>query len=289
MSLIRTSWAAFGPTALFVLLWSAGALFAKWGLMHASAFAFLVLRFALALLIILPLAIRSGPLLPQRGTRLRVAVVGLSMVGCYAVFYLLALDHGLTPGVLATLLGAQPIVTLLAVERGFTPLRLAGLLLVLAGVGLVVADSILAARFSVVGVSFALMALACMTLGAIGQKSIREAPLRVLPLQYALSLVLCLALLPLQPLRVDWTWGLLASLLAMGGVISVAATLLLYRLIQRGNLVNVTSLFYLVPAGTATLDWLVFGNALAPAALAGMGAIVAGLVLVFRAPVGRRA
>ena len=35
------------------------------------------------------------------------------------------------------------------------------------------------------------------------------------------------------------------------------------RLIARGNLVNVTSLFYLVPAVTAVMDYLIFGNRLA--------------------------
>lgn len=99
-----------------------------------------------------------------------------------------------------------------------------------------------------------------------------------------MSLALCLALLPLQPARLEASWGLVASLFGMGVVISVAATLLLYRLIQRGNLVNVTSLFYLVPVGTALLDWLVLGNRLAPLAIAGMGTILLGLVLVFRAP-----
>jgi drug/metabolite transporter (DMT)-like permease len=35
---------------------------------------------------------------------------------------------------------------------------------------------------------------------------------------------------------------------------------------------------------TALLDWLVLGNRLAPLAIAGMGTILLGLVLVFRAP-----
>jgi len=68
----------------------------------------------------------------------------------------------------------------------------------------------------------------------------------------------------------------------MGLLISVAATLLLYRLIARGNLVNVTSLFYLVPAVTALMDYLVFGNVLPMLSLIGMLLIVLGLVLVFR-------
>ena len=70
----------------------------------------------------------------------------------------------------------------------------------------------------------------------------------------------------------------------MGLVVSVLATLLLYRLIARGNLVNVTSLFYLVPAVTAVMDYLIFGNRLAFLSLAGMALIVVGLGVVFRKP-----
>jgi drug/metabolite transporter (DMT)-like permease len=284
MTSISMRAAAFGPTALFVLLWSSGALFAKWGLAHASAFAFLSLRFALALAVLVAFAAWRGRLLPRRGTRLRVGLTGLVLVGFYSVTYLLALDHGVTPGVLATLLGVQPILTLAWTERPLALPRLAGLALALAGLAAVVYDSLAAARFGLPGLAFALTALACMTLGTILQKGSDQAPADVLPLQYGVSLLLCLALLPWTPVRVEWSLGLLASVGWLALVISVAATLLLYRLIQAGNLVNVSSLFYLVPAGTALLDWLVLGNSLQPLALAGMGAIVLGLVQVFRTP-----
>jgi drug/metabolite transporter (DMT)-like permease len=286
---LRISAAALGWPALFVLLWSSGALFARWGLVHASAFVFLSLRYGLALGVLAVLCWRAGQWLPAPGTRGHVARVGLVMIGAYSVCYLLALQHGLTPGVLATLLGVQPLLTLLIVERRFSAGRAVGLAVALGGLSLVVFDSLVLARFSAAGVGFALAALACMTAGAIGQKRIQQAPLAVLPLQNAASLVLCLALLPLQPARLEPAWGLAASLFGMGVVISVAATLLLYRLIQRGNLVNVTSLFYAVPAGTALLDWLVLGHRLAPLALAGMVAIVLGLALVFRAPLSKAA
>ena len=270
-------------TSLFVLLWSSGALFSKWGLAHAGAFVFLSLRFAIALAVLV--ALRRGAWLPRPGTVRQVAATGFLLVGCYSVCYLLALDHGVTPGVLATLLGAQPLLTLVATERPLSRRRIAGLLLALGGLALVVLDSLLAARFTPAGLLFALAALAAMTWGTLLQKRLDQGPLAVLPLQYAVALVLCAALLPWQPLRVEWSWGLAASVGWLALVISVAATLLLYRLIQRGNLVNVTSLFYLVPAGTALLDWLVLGNALPRAAIAGMAAIVAGLVVVYRAPV----
>lgn len=269
-------------TFVFVLLWSSGALFAQWGLAHASAFAFLSLRFGLALAVLSLLAWRRRQWLPRAGTRGRVALTGFVLVGCYSVFYLLALDHGMTPGALAAVLGVQPLLTLALTERPLSPLRIAGLLLALAGLAFVVGDSLLQARLGVAGVLAALVALAAMTWGTLLQKALDQAPLQVLPLQYAVALLVCIACLPFAEVRIAWSAGLAASVAWLALVISVAATLLLYRLLQRGNVVNVTSLFYLVPAGTALLDWLVQGNTLAPAALAGMAAIVGGLVLAFR-------
>jgi drug/metabolite transporter (DMT)-like permease len=88
-------------------------------------------------------------------------------------------------------------------------------------------------------------------------------------------------------MSVDVGWAFVVPLLWLGIVISVIAQLLFYRLMQRGNLVNVTSLFYLVPIVTAAMDAVWLGNRPAPLALAGMGAIVAGLALVFRTPADR--
>jgi drug/metabolite transporter (DMT)-like permease len=275
---------SYGPTGLFVLLWSSGALFARWGLDYASPFAFLLMRFALALAVLLVLA-RSWR--PAPGTASRVALTGALMIGGYSIFYLLALDAGVTPGVLATALGVQPVLTLLWVERGFSAMRLAGLGLALAGLVLVVFDSVALSGLGWSGMLFALASLACVTSGAILQKRSTASPLQVLPLQYAVSLALCAAFLPWQPMQVRPEPQLWLCVAWLGVVISVVATLLLYRLIQAGNLVNVTSLFYLVPVGTAVLDWLFLGNRLAPLALAGMAAIVAGLALVFRAPAAR--
>jgi len=47
--------------------------------------------------------------------------------------------------------------------------------------------------------------------------------------------------------------------------------------------VNVTSLFYLVPVVTVGMDYLFLGNQLSRTGLLGMGAILLGLALVFRA------
>ncbi|MEH6566817.1 MAG: DMT family transporter [Halopseudomonas sp.] len=278
----QLNWAAIGPTVLFVLLWSAGAIFSKWGLEHASAFAFLLLRFALACVALGLLALYRRRWWPQSGTRRQVALVGVLMTGGYTIFYLLSLDAGLTPGVLATVLGVQPILTLMLLERRASLLRVLGLVIALGGLTLVVLDSLLAARFTLLGIGLSLAALLCITLGSIFQKGIQQSPMDVLPLQYAIGLLMCALVAPFQPFEVGWTVGFVVPLLYMGVLISVGATLLLYRLIRMGNLVNVTSLFYLMPGCTALLDYLFLGNRMAALSLWGMGAIVLGLVLVFR-------
>ena len=277
------AYAPHGATALFVLLWSAGAIFSRLGLAHASPFAFLTFRFALALSVLIAIGLVRRRLLPARGTRRRVAVTGLLLVGGYTITYLLALEHGITPGVLATLLGVQPILTLLWVERRVSAARLAGLALALGGLVLIVAHSIALARFSWIGLSCAGAALLCMTSGAILQKRIAQSPADVLPLQYAVGFAACLVCVPFQPFTFELSVGFFVPLVYMGLVISVIATLLFYRLIAAGNLVNVTSLFYLVPPGTALLDYLWLGNRLSAASLIGMAGVLAGLALVFRA------
>lgn len=287
MTFLRNSWAAHGSTSLFVLLWGSGAIFSRWGLDHSSAFAILSLRFALALLVLLALGHWRKRLLPRPGTRRQVALTGLALIGGYSICYFLALEQGITPGVLATVLGVQPILTLLLVERRVSLARLGGLLLALAGLTLVVLPGLLGARLSLAGAGFALLALACMTGGAILQKRIDQAPHEVLPLQYLVSLVLCLAFVPFKPFEVEWVAGFVMPLLWLGLVISVGAQLLLYRLIQAGNLVNVTSLFYLVPVVTALMDLLLLGNALPLSGWLGMAAILAGLGLVFGGERGR--
>ncbi|WP_312360498.1 DMT family transporter [Stutzerimonas balearica] len=282
MKTIKTTWAAYGSTALFVLLWGSGAISSRWALDHSSAFAILTLRFALALVALLAIAALRRQFLPQPDSRRQVLVSGLALIGGYSICYFLALENGVTPGVLATVLGVQPILTLVLVERRFSAARLSGLLLALGGLALVVQQGLSGAGFSALGMLFALLALGCVTFGAILQKRIGQAPQQVLPLQYMASLLLCLLFVPFRPFEVDWVAGFVLPWLWLGLVISVGAQLLLYRLIQAGNLVNVTGLFYLVPVVTALLDHLLLGNALPLPGWVGMAIIFAGLGLAFR-------
>ncbi|QRY78857.1 DMT family transporter [Pseudomonas sp. PDNC002] len=283
ISFTRSSLAALASTSLFVLLWSSAAIISKWGLAHASPMVFLIARFSTALVALLILSPMIGLRWPRERKQVRYAVLtGLVMLGIYPIFYLMALDLHVTPGVIATVLGVQPMLTSFLLERRHSASRLGGLALGLIGLVMVVYQSIGLSGLTFAGLACCLLALLSITGGSILQKNIRENPLGTLPLQYIAGLVLCLAVAPFQPLHVEWNAAFILSALWMGLMVSVLATVLLYRMIAAGNLVNVTSLFYLVPAVTALMDYLVFGNRLSALGLLGMGLIVVGLMLVFR-------
>lgn len=185
---------------------------------------------------------------------------------------------------MATIMGVQPILTAVLMERSRSWTRLFGLSLGLTGLILVVYQGIGLGGMSLAGMVFGLLALASMTFGSIMQKRITDNPLGTLPVQYLAGLLLCSVFVPFQPFHAEMSTGFIVPVLWMGLVVSVLATFLLYRLIARGNLVNVTSLFYLVPAVTAVMDYLFFGNRLALLSLFGMLLIIIGLVFVFRKP-----
>ena len=69
-------------------------------------------------------------------------------------------------------------------------------------------------------------------------------------------------------------------------VLSLGAISLLLVLIRRGAATSVSSLMYLVPAVTAVMAWLMFGETLTVLAVAGMLVAVVGVALVTR-PAGR--
>ncbi len=282
MRLNKQMLASQSATSTFVLLWGSAAIFTRWGLDSASPIALLILRFATALFVLLLIAIFRRRLLLKHGTRKQVLLTGLLIIAGYSICYFKAMAHGVTPGLMATIMGIQPILTLCLLEKSLQKERLLGLLIALAGLILLVWKSLTMSFIAPIGIFFALAALICITFGAILQKNIQQAPTDVLPLQYVVSLLVCLFIVPFEHFEITWNSQLIISVLFLGILISVVAQLLLYRLLNQGNLVNVTSLFYLVPVVTALLDFLILKNKLPLAGLIGMIAILIGLTLVFK-------
>lgn len=244
MHVDRSQLASYTATSGFVLLWGSAAIFTRWGLDAASPMLLLICRSGIALCLLRGIAIFRHQLFPASEHRKKVILTGLLMIGGYSICYFQAMAHGVTPGLIATIMGIQPILTLCLLERKMHKTKFFGLSIALSGLVFLVWDSLSAAHIAPIGIGLALIALACMTFGAILQKDIHLHPAEVLPLQYMIGLLCCLLMLPFEQIHFTFNFHFIIAVLFLGILISVVAQFLLYKLLNSKNIVNVTSLFY---------------------------------------------
>lgn len=281
-------WVSMMP-GLFVLLWSTGFIGAKLGTPYAPPFTFLLLRFLVvgATLLVVALALRSP--WPAREAIGRLAIVGLLIHGCYLGGVFLAISLNVPAGMAALMVSLQPLTTAL-IAGPYLGERLRGrqwlgLILGLAGVALVVADKLAWREGDVAGVLACVVALLGITAGTLYQKR-HATGMNLVTGSFVQFAAAGLAMVPLvlifegQP--VAWTGDFVFALLWLSFVLSIGAITLLHLLIRRGAAAKVASLFYLTPAVTAVIAWMLFGETLSPLAIGGMLTAIFGVALVAR-------
>ncbi len=274
---------------VFVLLWSTGFIGAKLGMPHAEPFSFLALRFGLTSVgFFILIAVMRVKLPREPMIWLHAAVVGLLMHGTYLGGVFFAVDHGTSAGISALIVGMQPIFAaifagLLLNER-LSMRAWFGLALGFCGVVLVVwrqaGDS-----GGLPGILACVAALAAATAGVLYQKRFGGAiDLRFgSAVQFAAAALLMLALaIPTETMVIDWNAESIFAMAWLVIVLSFGAVTLLYVLIRQGAASKVSSLFYLVPPVVAVEGYILFGEVLNPAALAGLAIAVIGVALVTR-------
>jgi drug/metabolite transporter (DMT)-like permease len=282
-------WLLLAP-AIFLFLWAAGFAVAKVGLLHAEPITFLVLRYALVIVVLAPFAAILRPPLPKRRADwLHLAVVGFLIQAGYFGLCYIALGNGMSAGAVALIVSLQPIlVGLLAprlVGENVNRLRWAGLALGLAGAALVIVARSAIEVTSAFGILCAVGGLASMTGATLYEKrfGVSQHPVTANVVQYAVGLA---ATLPvawmLEDMAVEWTGELIAALayLVIGN--SLIAITLLLAMIRRGQASSVSALFFLVPPGAALVAWVTIGEAMPPLAWVGMGLAAVGVALVGR-------
>lgn len=280
----------FWPAAAFVLVWSSGYVAGPAGVEAVSPFWVLVLRFAVAALMLYPLArLTSGALRISREDLVRVAASGLVMNGLlfgtmYAAFELGlqatlgALLHSLSPVLTAVLAGV------LLGER-LTRLQVVGFVVGVAGVVVVLGPDIDRAG-GVAGLLLGVASLACLSLGTLGQRWIgtRTDPIWSATLQCAVCVppLVVLALVvegaPSVTSGVDAT----VAVLWLAGVNSVLGLLLLGLLVRRGGAGASASVFFLMPPVTAVLAWVLLDERLTGLAVLGLALSTVGVAVATR-------
>ncbi|GHF34233.1 drug/metabolite transporter (DMT)-like permease [Deinococcus metalli] len=286
MSRVKSAALAAAPL-LFVVLWSTGFIGTKGAARNADPFAFLALRFTIAAgLMGLLTALLRAPW-PTRGQAGRAAVTGLLLHAGYLGGVTTAIWLGLPAGITSVLVGVQPLLTAglswpVLGER-VTSRQWAGLALGFVGVLLVVEGRVGAGGSVGTGaVVAALVALACTTAGTLYQRRVgADMPLLGgTTAQYVASAAaLGLVTLARGGGEVHWTTEFVVSLTWLVLVLSVGAILLLMTLLRDLPAARVGSLFYLVPPLAVLETWLLYGERLSAASLAGLALCVAGVAL----------
>jgi drug/metabolite transporter (DMT)-like permease len=271
---------------VFILLWSSGYVVGALAIDMADPLPLLAVRFVLASLVLVPLALRHAR---WHGAPLgRLAVVGLLLQvvqfgGIYGGFAL-----GVPAGLSAlVMLGLAPLVTTgLAIASGqeHGDLRLwAGLAVGVAGVALSLAPALGDARVGV-GVLVTLAGMLGLAGGTVLQKRwVGVADMRVsAAVQNVTAAIVVVPLAarfggrfdvsPGQLLAVGWiAWGM--------GILSLLA---LVHTLRTHTASSVASLLLVVPAVTAIASAIALGEALHPATLAGMLVAMIGTGAVLR-------
>lgn len=275
---------------VFVFLWSTGFIGAKYGLPHAPPVTFLLLRFALVVALMLPIALLFGAPWPKSRRQVaHIAVSGVLLHGGYLGGVFAAIYFGMSAGLVSLIVGMQPILTAFAAvpllgER-ISRRQWLGLVLGLAGVALVVLQKINLPVLAGLPIGLSLIALVSITLGTVYQKRYC-APFDLRSGSVIQFVAAAIALLPFglafETMRVEWTGEFVFALAWLALVLSISAISLLTLLIRRGAATAVASLFYLTPPTTAVLAYFLFGETLTGIALAGMGLAIGGVALVVK-------
>lgn len=281
---ISSAWLAW----YFVVVWGSGFLATKVGLQYAPPFTFLALRFAVGMLLVIPIALVVRPRWPDSPSQwLHVAAAGLLMHavnlgGSHYAQYL-----GMSAGITALILALQPLVTAVVagpfIGERLSRLQWIGVFLGLAGVALVVWHKIDLDAMSTASLAAVLIALAAVTAGTLYQRIFCPAvDLRAASVvQFAVTLLLIAPLaVAVEGFQFQISWQLLAAIGFLVILASIFAVNALHTLMRRGEATRVTSLLYLTPIIAVALEWLTFG--IYPTWLTALGVAVtcAGVALV---------
>jgi drug/metabolite transporter (DMT)-like permease len=282
---------------VFVLLWSTGFIGAKFGLPYAEPFTLLLLRFGIASLLLIGLALVLRAPWPRTPLAVfHIVVAGLLLHAVYIGGVFVAISLGMPAGVTALVVGTQPVLTAIfapsLLKERIVVRQWLGLLLGLAGVGLVVGEKLVVAGSAVhaitsAGMLAAVLALLGTTFGTLYQRRFGAGMSLTSgsAIQYiATSVVMLVAAVSFETMRVQWHLALFATVAWLVLALSLGAILLLFWLIRQNAASRVASLFYLVPPLTAIEAYLLFNERLGVLALAGMALAMLGVALVL----GRR-
>jgi drug/metabolite transporter (DMT)-like permease len=281
--------AARAAPAIFVVLWSTGFVGTKYALTGAEPLTYLAIRMVAAVALMAVIAAIARPRWPDLAGIGHSAVAGILVHGIYLSGTAIAIAHSVPAGLSALIPGLQPILTSTLANRWLgervAPLQWLGL-----GLGLGGTLLILHGRSIGGDAGWGWFASGCslvsITLGTLYQKrfcsGIDWRAGNVIQFLAALAFFAAGAFL-FETRVVHWTAEFVLAVGWLVVVLSIGSIGLLYWLIRHSAATSVASLFYLVPAVTAVMAYVLFDETLDALSIAGMVTCAAAVFLVNRA------
>ena len=292
MTAARSGHGLFLATAplIFAVIWSTGNIFTKYGMPYVEPLTFLALRFAFGTLFLVAVAAAFRAPWPASASEAgHIVVAGVLLHGGYLWSVFVAVDEGVAIGTLALIVGMQPLLTAMIVGRALgesvSARQWLGLMLGFVGVVMVVWRKIDIAEGTLFGMALGVTSVLALTFGTVYQKRFcADMDLRSgTALQQGVNALITLGLvMTLETRVIDWTGEFVFSLLWLVFVLTIGAYNLLYYLLRLDAASRVASLFYLTPAITAVMGWLMFDEVLGPVSVIGMAVAVTGFALASR-------
>ncbi|MBC7623216.1 MAG: DMT family transporter [Aeromicrobium sp.] len=286
---VAPDWLVFAP-ASFVILWSTGFIGMRLGTPYAEPFSFMALRMAVVVVILLAAAAYFRAPWPQsRAEIAHAAIAGLLIHATYLSGVLYAISLKLPLAFTALIAGLQPLLTGVAASfllgERLRSIHWLGMSLGLVGVVAAVSPKLSSGEVGTPALLCAAVALLGITAGTIYQKRFCAAmDLRTGGvIQFsATGLVLVACAATFETGVIHWTPQFVFALGWLSLVLSLGAISLLYVMIRHGATAKVASLFFLTPAVTAVMAYLLFDEALSGWAIGGLVISAAGVALVTR-------
>ena len=280
----------FAPL-LFVVLWSTGFIGSRMGAPYSEPMMFLTLRFGSVLVLLLIISLIQNARWPTPRQGFHAFVSGFLIHGVYLSGVFWAIDDGMPAGLFALMTGLQPVLTAffahLILKEQITRNHVIGFLLGLIGISMVLLPRLSGGAFSVTPAEIlvSLIAVIGISLGTVYQKRFAaNLDMRTATIwQYCAAVLFCggLSLLT-ETQTIIWSPDFIFALVWLVLVLSIGAIFLLLWLIEKGAVSNTASLFYLVPAVTATISFLLFDEPITPMQILGMVVTALGVILASR-------
>jgi drug/metabolite transporter (DMT)-like permease len=272
----------------FVTAWGSGFIASKIGLQYAAPFTFLSLRFAFAIVCMVPIVLVMRPRWPATRAELaHVVIAGLVLHAVHLGGSHYAQFLGVSAGITAVLLTVQPLLTALIASRWLgerlTRRQWLGIAIGFAGVVLVVWHKIDIREMTVGSLCAVVVALLAVTAGTLYQRVFcPQVDLRSSALVQFVASGAVLAPLAwfVEGFRVAWEWPLLGAVLYLVIGSSILAFSALHILMRHGEATRVTSLMYLTPVFAVMLEFALFKVVPTMVSVLGIAITCAGVALV---------